>query len=257
MTPDPLARLTRDRRWIPDTIGESGGSVWRLEAEGVPAIYLKHGSGRVARDIADEYARLEWLAPHGLAPKLLGFVRDGDEAWLLTEALPGCMAQDVLADEPERAAEVVRALAGFLRRLHALPVETCPFNARAPLRLAHARANIDAGRVPEDEFDAERQGWTAGRVWDAMHALLPLPFEEVVTHGDFSIGNLFLEGGEVTGCIDVGRFGVADPYQDLAILWNNLAEFDPALQAELWRAYSISEPDRRRLDFHLMLDEMF
>lgn len=55
--------------------------------------------------------------------------------------------------------------------------------------------------------------------------------------------------------IDVGRLGVADRYQDLAILWNNLEEY--GLGAELLRAYGEAEPDETRLRFHLMLDELF
>jgi aminoglycoside 3'-phosphotransferase-1 len=61
----------------------------------------------------------------------------------------------------------------------------------------------------------------------------------------------------VVGCIDVGRGGIADRYQDLAILWNCLGEFDGELQARLFQRYGIAEPDRRKLAFHLMLDEMF
>ena len=90
-----------------------------------------------------------------------------------------------------------------------------------------------------------------------MHSLLPMSFDSVVTHGDFSVGNILLENGRVTGCIDVGRAGVADPYQDLAILWHNLEEFGSDLQVHLFRSYGIAEPDARKIQFHLCLDEFF
>ncbi|WP_395407342.1 phosphotransferase [Pseudoduganella sp. UC29_106] len=124
-------------------------------------------------------------------------------------------------------------------------------------RLHKARARLDAGLVDEEDFDAERAGWSAARVWAEMTALLPLPPDPVVTHGDFSLNNLFLHHGEVAGCIDVGRAGVADRYQDLAILWNCLGEFGPSLQRRLFESYGIPRPDERRLRFHLMLDEFF
>lgn len=60
-----------------------------------------------------------------------------------------------------------------------------------------------------------------------------------------------------SGCIDVGRLGVAGRYQDLAILWNGLREFDGALGARLFARYGIGVPDERRLRFHLTLDECF
>jgi len=78
-----------------------------------------------------------------------------------------------------------------------------------------------------------------------------------VTHGDFSLDNVIVRGDAVVGCIDVARAGSADPYQDLAILWNNLDEFDPALRVRLFRQYGIAEPDATRLAFHLLLDELF
>jgi aminoglycoside phosphotransferase len=59
------------------------------------------------------------------------------------------------------------------------------------------------------------------------------------------------------GCIDVGRVGIADRYQDLAILWNCLGEFSPSLQKRLFQKYGIDNPDMNKLQFHLMLDEFF
>jgi hypothetical protein len=67
------------------------------------------------------------------------------------------------------------------------------------LRLRAARARIDAGLVNEDDFDEERAGWSAAEVWDALQALLPLAPDPVVTHGDYSLDNLFFQDGAVTG----------------------------------------------------------
>ncbi len=144
-----------------------------------------------------------------------------------------------------------------MHRLHSIPVSECPFNSDHTLRLARAAARIDAGLVDVDDFDEERAGWTAERIWDEMQSLLPLSPDRVVTHGDFSLDNLLIHDGEVVGCIDVGWAGIADRYQDLAILWNCLGEVGPALQERLFRRYGIPEPDRRKLEFHLMLDELF
>ena len=63
--------------------------------------------------------------------------------------------------------------------------------------------------------------------------------------------------GEVVGCIDVGRVGIADRYQDLAILWSCLGEFDPSLQQRFLTQYGVTDLDRRKLQFHLLLDELF
>ncbi|PAX07402.1 APH(3') family aminoglycoside O-phosphotransferase [Sphingomonas lenta] len=251
-----MAPLVAGRRWTRDLDGESGGDVHRLNEPGRAPLYLKHGTGDVAVAITEEMARLRWLAGRIPVPEVVRFVCTPEEAWLLSTAMPGLTAYQRLVARPERRRETVAALAAFLRSIHELPVDECPFNAQAPLRMAGARRRIETGWTPPPD-DPERDAWNPEPVWRELTALLPLSFERVVTHGDFSVGNVLIEDGRVTGCIDVGRVGVADPYQDLAILWDNLGEFGEDLQRELFRAYGIAEPDQRRLRFHLLLDELF
>jgi aminoglycoside 3'-phosphotransferase I len=49
----------------------------------------------------------------------------------------------------------------------------------------------------------------------------------------------------------------ADRYQDLAILWNGISDFDGALQARLFVSCGVTTPDERRLRFYVALDEFF
>lgn len=252
--PLPPAMALDGYRWARDTVGESGGAVYR--AHGPRDLFLKHGQGPIADDITDEMVRLGWLGRHLPVPAVLHFVRTADEAWLMMEALAGRTAWQLLDADPDAAPALVDALAAFLRRLHAIPVDDCPFDSGHALRLRRARTRIKAGLVDTDDFDDEREGWTAEQVWDAMQPLLPLTPDRVVTHGDFSLDNILIADGQITGCIDVGRVGVADRWQDLAILWNCLGEFGPALQDRLLDSYGIAaDPDKLR--FHLLLDELF
>ncbi|RXR02007.1 APH(3')-I family aminoglycoside O-phosphotransferase [Pseudoxanthomonas composti] len=256
--PATLATLVEGYAWARDKVGESGGAVHRLHGKrGAPDLFLKHGRGAVAGDITDEMVRLRWLAGHVPVPEVQAFLATQDEAWLLMTAVPGQTAYQLLEAHPEARAEIVDALAGFLQRLHAIPVGDCPFTSDHAYRLARARERIDAGLVDEDDFDTEREGWTAAQVWEAMQKLLPLPPDPVVTHGDYSLDNILMIDGQVTGCIDAGRVGVADRYQDLAILWNCLGEFDASLQTRFLERYGSAVVNERKLQFHLMLDEMF
>ena len=256
--PAGIAEALAGYAWARDTVGESGGAVYRLHGKaGAPERYLKCGAGAIADDIAAEMLRLSWLRAHLPVPRVEHFVRTADEAWLLMTAMSGRTAWQYMQAEPALRPAVVDALAGFLRRLHAIPVEACPFTSGHALRLRAARARIDAGLVNEDDFDDERAGWSAAEVWDALQALLPLAPDPVVTHGDYSLDNLFIQDGAVTGCIDAGRVGITDRYQDLAIMWNCLGEFGPACQQRFLTSYGIDQVDRDKLSFHLMLDELF
>lgn len=253
-----MAAVLQGYAWSRDTVGESGAAVYRLHRPGTPDLFLKHGRGGVADDVIDEMVRLRWLVDRVAVPAVRHFAATPEEAWLLTTSLPGATAWQLLdAAPPGARPAIVDRLVAFLRRLHAIPTAYCPFVADHPFRLARARVRIDAGLVDEEDFDEERQGWSAGRVWAAMHRLLPFAPDPVVTHGDYSLDNLLIADGAVTGCIDVGRVGIADRYQDIAIMWHCRAEFDSALQDRFVARYGIARLDRRKLDFHLMLDEMF
>jgi len=256
--PAPLSARLIGYQWARDTVGEAGGAVYRLLGKaGAPDLFLKHGQGTIAGDITDEMVRLRWLVRHIPVPAVKAFVSTRDEAWLLMTAVPGQAAYQILEAHSDTRMAVVDALAKFLRRLHAIPISECPFISNDTYRLACARERIDAGLVDEDDFDEEREGWTAEQVWDAMQRTLPIAPDPVVTHGDFSLDNILMLDGEVVGCIDTGRVGIADRYQDLAILWNSLGEFGASLQDRLFEQYGIADADERKLQFHLMLDELF
>jgi aminoglycoside 3'-phosphotransferase-1 len=217
-TPAGIAAVLTGYQWARDAIGESGCAVYRLHGKAnSPALFLKHGKDAAANELAAEMVRLCWLADYA----------------------------------------TVDAIAVFLRQLHAIPVSTCPFTSDHAYRLASARARIDAGLVDENDFDEEREGWTAEQVWQAAQLLLPLAPDPVVTHGDFSLDNLFICNGEVAGCIDTGRVGIADRYQDLAIAWNCLGEFGDALQERFLTQYGLPGRNQGKLQFHLLLDELF
>ena len=151
--------------------------------------------------------------------------------------------------------EVMRRLVGNLHKLGSWDDDWQVPTASA---ITQARQRLDAGLIDADDFDDARAGWTPEDVWDAMHALLPLRMERVVTHGDYSLDNILLDDQwRVTGLIDLGRLGVADRYQDLAIMWNCLEEFGPEAQRQFFQAYGIDQADERKLQFYLCLDECF
>lgn len=257
LVPDSMAPMVEGCQRSRNIVGKSQADVYLLTGTGERSFYLKYGRGSVAHDITDEMVRVRWLADRLSVPAICHFVATSDEAWLLTNALPGLPAYQLLEDDGANRGLIVDALASFLRRLHGLPVEACPFNGNHRLRLVQAQDRMAAGLVDTDDFDNERAGWTAKQVWDQMMGLMPITSDPVVTHGDLTLHNILMERGQVAGLIDVARVGVADRYQDLAILWRGLGEFDDTLQQRLLASYGIGAVDERKLRFYLALDEFF
>lgn len=244
-------------RWRRSNIGCSGGSVFRLTGKsGAPDLFLKHGTGSAAQDITDEMVRLRWLSRRIAVPEVTNFLAAGEEAWLVSSALPGRTAYELLCEDAAPTEVIVDALAAFLRRLHAIPTAECPFASDHLLRMVLAKARVEAGLVEEDDFDDARAGWSAAQVYAALEAHLPLTSDLVVTHGDYSLDNLLIENGLIVGCIDTGRVGVADRWQDLAIMWNCLEEFGKGAQTRFVATYGAAL-DFEKLEFHLLLDELF
>lgn len=93
------------------------------------------------------------------------------------------------------------------------------------------------------------------------------PEEELVlSHGDFCLPNIFLEKEKLSGFIDLGRMGLADKWQDIALCYRSLKHnfegyyggkvyegFDPDI---LFEALGI-EPDWQKLNYYILLDELF
>lgn len=152
-------------QWARNKAGMSGGRVWRLDGKpGVPDLFLKQGSAAIADDLAEELAKSRWLAAHVPVPEVTHAACLPGETWLLMTALPGLTAYQLLevADPQERPA-IVDALVDFLRRLHAIPMDACPFRSDLSYRLRLARARVDAGLVEENAFDEPRRAGRPGR----------------------------------------------------------------------------------------------
>ncbi len=211
---------------------------------------------QLGEDLASEAARLTWLGACGLpVPEVIAYeIGDGAEHLLLS-AIAGRDAAH--SGEPALLPAVVDALAAGLRQLHATPSARCPFNHDRASRLALAERRLLHG-VVEGDASADR---LAG-----LHVLsASLPAEDlVVTHGDYCLPNVILSvdppdaGPVFSGYVDCARAGLADRYQDLALVMRSLARnLGPGWTARFAEAYGLDALDEPRLAFYTMLDDFF
>lgn len=261
--------------------GETSARVERYTTPARAVLFLKADKIGGAHPLEDEIVRLEWMASMALpVPRIVTHLVHDDIQYLVTEALPGTDASQPRPDGSQRA--VVAALAGALRRLHSTPVHECPFRHDAAARVHDASSRVRAGQVNSGDFDAGRAGRSSGEVFQelvAAHEMLVAkraageapPEGAVFTHGDYCFPNVILrqssaeprgttaEGGlALSGFVDCGRAGVADPYQDLALCARSVvrnlgAQWVPVFFAD----YGLSVVDQERIDFYTLLDEFF
>jgi len=98
------------------------------------------------------------------------------------------------------------------RRVHALPINACPFDVQLALRMAAAQQGLEAGLVDASDFDEARAGLSPEHVWAQLQALLPLSPDLVFTHGDYSLDKVLLDAaGYVTLAHRLGPPGRGQP----------------------------------------------
>jgi aminoglycoside 3'-phosphotransferase-2 len=168
----------------------------------------------------------------------------------------------VVSSDAEPAFVLRRPNAGdaaALAELHALPITDCPFDERLTVKLATASARLDAGEVDAAGFDIERTGRTQQSVWAELTAREPPAEDLVVTHGDACWPNFILRPDGTAAIIDLGRFGVADRHQDLALFIRSAGHNFPGLpiRALLATHYPGPAAEEAKLDFYRLLDEFY
>jgi aminoglycoside phosphotransferase len=254
--PDAIARALTGRTVTRETMGKSGSRVFLVTGGGPRAMYLKVAHGVAAEQLSEEQARLDWLVGRLPVPTVLEYVEDGTAAYLLQSVVEGVDATSgTLASDVDG---LVRELANGLRRIHAIPVDGCPFDHRIEAEIERARANLERDLVDESDFDFERRGRRATELFVEVGRGQPRVEDLVFTHGDYSLPNVILHEGRVSGLVDVGRAGIGDRHRDLAIASRSLTKnWGQHWVPKLLRAYGLEKIDAEKMEFYRLVDEFF
>jgi aminoglycoside phosphotransferase len=185
-------------------------TTWRHDHTVGPTLYAKLGRTGAYPGLAAEAARARWARPYLSVPGVVATGTHGSLEWLVTTCLPGLPATDPILGEP---ATIVVALAEGLRRLHdRVPAQHCPFQFRLPVALDHVRRRAAAGHIdPVEDFDDDHRHLDLETALRELERLRPDDEDPVVCHGDYCPPNALLTHGQVTGYVDLGELGVADP----------------------------------------------
>lgn len=78
----------------------------------------------------------------------------------------------------------------------------------------------------------------------------------VFTHGDYSLPNIIINGGSISGFIDLGNSGVADRYYDLAVAEKSIIRNFGKEYVELFFAhYDIEDIDYKKIRFYQLVEK--
>ena len=238
-------------------LGPSGARVCRIASEG-GGRFLKVVRSGAGPDLHAELARLLWLDGKLPVPRVVYFADYEGSQYLLMTAVPGV----VLCDDSvrDRTSEVIDRYAEGLRSIHSLPIAVCPFDAGLDVRVPEALRLVLTGAVATDRFDDERLGRSPESLYQELLETRPTEEDLVFTHGDYCAPNVLVDPAtlRLTGFVDLGRAGVADRYQDLALAARSIAyNFGDEWSLRFFNEYGIDEPDESKVAFYKLLDEFF
>ena len=256
--PSDLERLLRGGVWERNTEGRSSSATYHIRGAHVGNAYLKIAAPELQDTLEREMRILRWLGGRLPAPEVLHYgEHDGKQYLLICEMRGRNLIHPSLLAQPS---ELVRRLAEGLQMVHTVDISECPFDQRLDNKIAEARQRVEAGLIDEREFEPWWQGRSASGVYGQVLATRPAGEDLVFTHGDYCLPNILVDGDRVSGFIDLGRAGVADRYQDLALasrsIRHNLGE-DRRWVDQFFEQYGIARPDEEKVVFYILLDELF
>lgn len=116
-------------------------------------------------------------------------------------------------------------LAQALQELWRIDINACPLNWTLDRKLEAAQCNVENCLVDMENVEPETFGPDGFK--DPLDLLQWLknhkPMEELVlSHGDFCLPNILIKDDNAVSFIDLGRTGIADKWQDIALCYRSL-----------------------------------
>lgn len=258
--PEKMKAIIGQRPLSASNVGLSGASVYVM-----PDMVLKvERMGAVPQREADMMAWLQGRLP---VPQLLDVERQDGMQYLLMSRVPGeMMCAPYWLARPD---QLLEHLAEALHSLWCVPVTDCPCPAILDDALRAAEERVAAGLCHMDDVEPDTYG--PGRFASPetlLKWLLANRPEEtlVLSHGDLCLPNVFASARGMTGLIDLGWCGVADPCRDLALCYRSLRHntdgsrgAPPVEGFEPGRLFDVlgMKPDWDKMRYYHLLDELF
>lgn len=257
--PDSIRRLTEGQPFEENNVGCSKARVLMF-----PDWVLKIGPESVRDDGTVRVMR--WLEGRLPVPRVLAYEKEDGQSYLLMSRIRGKMAchPDLLRDPDALLPLLAEALHMFWR----VDCADCPRIMDVDAELKEARERVEQGLVDVEntETDTFGPGGFAGpeKLLQWLEDNKP-PMEPALSHGDFCLPNVLLDGGGIAGFIDLGDTGVGDKWRDIALCLRSLRHNTDGTYGFSYTGYTADRffsalglaPNEEKLRYYTLLDELF
>lgn len=258
--PSNIKNRIGNRPYVLDTLGRSQAQVILFDT-----MVLK--IERQGEEAERERKIMAWLKDKLPVPEILCSAREEGMDYLLMSRIDGemsCSAQ--MLQNPSQLAQL---LAQGLKMLWNVDCSNCPCSYPIAHKLKVAEDRVREGLCTTE--DAEPETYGKNGFQNPAHLLQWLkenkpPEEPVFSHGDYCLPNIMVKDRKVTGFIDLGRSGIADKYQDIALCYRSLKHnFDGTYGGAVYEDFDSGilfdalkiKPDWEKINYYILLDELF
>ncbi len=258
--PSKIKSWIDNKSYTIDDIGMSGNRVLIFEDM---VLKIENSS----ESIEQQVQMMQWLEGKIPVPKVTAYEVENGKSYLLMSKVSGVMSCDTYyLEHPQKLLE---ALASGLKMLWKVDVRECPYVRDMDVVLKDARVRVENDLV--DVEDAEPTTFGESGFESPKHLLEWLEsnrpsFEPVLSHGDYCLPNVFFENGQISGFIDLGRTGIGDKWNDIALCYRSLKHnFDGTYGGKVYEDFNPDmlfeklgvEPEWEKIKWYLLLDELF
>ena len=251
--PGCISQILGERSGAVDAIGKSDSEIILFDD-----VVLKIEKQREESD--NEHRMLRWLQGRLPVPEVIAAETLNGFNYLLMSRVDGVMVCDESClKHPET---LIRLLAEGLKIIWAVDISHCPCLNNLENKLKLAKYRVENNLCDTD--DAEPGTFEENGFKDPEDLLIWLiknkPDEQyVLSHGDYCMPNIFVENGRISGFIDLGRAGIADKWQDIALCIRSIEHnlgMNGAYIKQLLNELDM-EPDLGKIRYYILLDELF
>lgn len=255
-----IKTLIENKTYEVDNIGQSGNQVLIFEDM---VLKIEDNSPAIVKQVE----MMQWLEGRIPVPQVIAYEEEADKSYLLMSKIAGNMSCDTYYLEHPHM--LLEALANGLKMLWQVDVRECPRIRDLDAVLEEAHIQVENDLV--DLENVEPTTFGEGGFESPRHLLEWLEnnrpvYEPVLSHGDYCLPNVFLEDGQVKGFIDLGKTGVGDKWNDIALCYRSLKHnFDGTYGGKVYKDFNPDmlfeklgiEPDWDKLNYYILLDELF
>ena len=253
--PEDIRRLTEGKPFRAENIGMSGSAVYIFE----DMVLKVENDTDNARKTAE---MMEWLGGRLPVPWVIEQAVYGEKYCTLMSKVKGRMSCDEYY--LERPKELVRLLAKGLKTLWSVDISDCPRDRGLPVELVEARLRVEEGLTFEAGSPAEKEFGSPAALLRWLENDRP-EYDPVLSHGDYCLPNIFLDGNSISGFIDLGDCGTADRWRDIALCCRSLKHNTDGTYGKVYKGYTEDMlfdelgicPDREKLKYYTLFDELF